>query len=288
MSKNDGLDEIRSSIRRGDAERARQMLRTKLMSNPTAELYYLASQVARSDEQRRDFLDKTLALDPSHEAASHDLKAIERGENPDPFSAMDSTPGSDPAAPRPTPRGLFNEEPRRTPMTGGASAPFPGRSEVFASGDDVMSQHVLAGFGTRFIAYFIDTFLLFLVLLTTVLFFLPPPLVTMENIDDPQLIEDFNAWNNQIVVISLVVQTAYYTYFIARNNGQTLGKRVMKVRVVKLDGKDLTLVDGFVRGGIGYAVSSFLFFAGFFWALLDPRRQTWHDKLTNTVVVMAE
>lgn len=270
MSKNDGLDEIRSTIRRGEAERARQMLRTKLMSNPTAELYYLASQVAINEEQRRDFLDKTLALDPDHADARRDLQALERGETPRPPQAA-------------PPPGLFNEGPPRP-----APSPPQAPALVIRTSDDATSQQVLAGFGTRLAAYVIDTFILFVVLLVAVLFFLPPPAVTVENVNDPQLIEDFNAWNNQLVLLSLVVQTAYYTYFIARNNGQTLGKRMMKVRVVKLDGKDLTLIDGFVRGGLGYPISSFLFFAGFFWSLLDQRRQTWHDKLANTVVVITE
>jgi len=36
----------------------------------------------------------------------------------------------------------------------------------------------------------------------------------------------------------------------------------------------------------GYVVSSLFFFLGFFWIGFDKRRQGWHDKIANTVVVV--
>lgn len=264
---NDGLDEIRNIIQNGDSERARQMLRVKLMSNPTAEVYYLASQVARNEEQRRDFIDKALALDPFHEGASEAMSKLKRDENS--FTPPQENP--------------FRAEPRRetrpSPLFPDAGQRQPAQRET--------SIHALADFGTRFIAYFIDGLILFFVMTMISLFFLqPPPLVS--DMTDIEYLNALTDWQNQVILVTYVVQTAYYVYFLARNEGQTIGKRMMKIRVVKLNGQPLTFADAALRCAIGYPVSSFFFFVGFLWALFDPKRQAWHDKFASTVVVRVD
>jgi uncharacterized RDD family membrane protein YckC len=65
-------------------------------------------------------------------------------------------------------------------------------------------------------------------------------------------------------------------------SGQTPGKRVLGVRVMRTDGKRLTLGKAVLRR-IGYWVSA-IFFLGFLWILVDNRRQAFHDKLAGTIV----
>ncbi len=65
--------------------------------------------------------------------------------------------------------------------------------------------------------------------------------------------------------------------------GQTPGKRVLGVRVVRTDGKRLSFWNA-LRRVIGYIVSSILFL-GYLWILFDNRRQGFHDKLAGTMVV---
>ncbi|MFN2220536.1 MAG: RDD family protein [Anaerolineae bacterium] len=65
--------------------------------------------------------------------------------------------------------------------------------------------------------------------------------------------------------------------------GQTLGKRVMGVRVVRTDGKRLKFGNA-LRREIGYVLSAILFL-GYLWILFDNRRQGFHDKLAGTMVV---
>ena len=36
---------------------------------------------------------------------------------------------------------------------------------------------------------------------------------------------------------------------------------------------------------LGYYVSTLALFLGFLWIAFDPRKQGWHDKMANTVVV---
>jgi hypothetical protein len=76
----------------------------------------------------------------------------------------------------------------------------------------------------------------------------------------------------------------YFTAFVALWNGQTPGKKLLGVRVVRLDGKPMTLWFSFERFG-GYAaglVTGLLGFAQVYW---DRNRQMIHDKIVETVVV---
>ena len=36
---------------------------------------------------------------------------------------------------------------------------------------------------------------------------------------------------------------------------------------------------------IGYLVSGAMFYLGFLWIAVDPRKQGWHDKIAGTVVI---
>ena len=65
--------------------------------------------------------------------------------------------------------------------------------------------------------------------------------------------------------------------------GQTPGKRVLGVRIVRTDGKRLNFWNA-LRRVLGYIVSSILFL-GYLWILFDNRRQGFHDKLAGTMVV---
>jgi len=76
----------------------------------------------------------------------------------------------------------------------------------------------------------------------------------------------------------------YFTAFTALWRGQTPGKRLLGVRVLRLDGKPLSMWGSFERFG-GYAaglVTGLLGFAQVYW---DRNRQAIHDKISETVVV---
>jgi hypothetical protein len=77
----------------------------------------------------------------------------------------------------------------------------------------------------------------------------------------------------------------YFTAFVALWNGRTPGKRAMRVRVIRLDGKPLGWWAAFERFG-GYAASIFTGLLGFFQILWDRNRQGMHDKISETVVVL--
>jgi uncharacterized RDD family membrane protein YckC len=86
-------------------------------------------------------------------------------------------------------------------------------------------------------------------------------------------------------IVALVVGIAYYTYLEGSPSGQTVGKKIMNIRVI----------DFGTGGPIGYGravgryfariLSSIPCFLGYLWMLWDREKQTWHDKLVTSVVV---
>jgi uncharacterized RDD family membrane protein YckC len=77
-------------------------------------------------------------------------------------------------------------------------------------------------------------------------------------------------------------------YFIAlwTLTGQTIGKYVMGVRIVRLNGHHVNLLAAIIRY-IGYFVSLIPFGLGFFRVLISDRRRGWHDLMAGTCVIYA-
>ncbi|GHF01842.1 RDD family protein [Thalassotalea profundi] len=76
----------------------------------------------------------------------------------------------------------------------------------------------------------------------------------------------------------------YFSVLTSIWKGQTLGKRLMKVRVIQLDGTPLSVWDSFGRyGGYGAGLATGLL--GFLQIYWDPNRQCIHDKISSTVVI---
>lgn len=86
--------------------------------------------------------------------------------------------------------------------------------------------------------------------------------------------------------ISFLVGLAYNWYFWTRNNGQTPGKSLLKIKVIKTDGSPISDTDAILRW-IGYYINSAVILIGWLWALWDENKQGWHDKIANTYVVKA-
>ena len=89
------------------------------------------------------------------------------------------------------------------------------------------------------------------------------------------------------LAIDVLGQFIYYWYFWTRWEGQTPGKRVMNIRIVKGDGSPINGVDVLVRY-MGYTISSLFLGLGYFWAIFDSKNQAWHDKLAGTYVIVAD
>ncbi|MEP7291175.1 MAG: RDD family protein [Chloroflexota bacterium] len=86
--------------------------------------------------------------------------------------------------------------------------------------------------------------------------------------------------------IGFLIGIAYQWYFLTQQNGQTPGKKMMGIRVIKVSGEPLQPADVIVRY-IGYYINTAIIFLGWIWAFFDANSQGWHDKLAGTYVVQA-
>lgn len=76
----------------------------------------------------------------------------------------------------------------------------------------------------------------------------------------------------------------YFTFLTAFYKGRTPGKKLLGIRVLRLDGNPVTYWLAFERFG-GYAASLFTGMEGFLRILWDRNRQGLEDKLAETVVI---
>lgn len=106
----------------------------------------------------------------------------------------------------------------------------------------------------------------------------------MLSADDAVAAAAFAQFQNDFIVINLLVSGVYNLFFMTRFNGQTPGKMMLGLRAIKKNGKRFTFVDALLRNVIGYTLSG-MFLLGYLWALFDRESQTWHDKLAGTVVI---
>ena len=160
----------------------------------------------------------------------------------------------------------------------------------------------LAGFGDRLLAYLIDTAVAMAV--TLVLFVPVFFLVVFRMIDEieqagPNGPDPAELWTGLLLPlfaaelgVLLLMLAFYWLYHVeyARRTGQTLGKKVMKLRIVPLQ-PDTTLTRGMLgkRWVVEFAGGMFVPFLSYldgFWQLWDkPWQQCLHDKFAGTVVV---
>lgn len=76
----------------------------------------------------------------------------------------------------------------------------------------------------------------------------------------------------------------YFTVFTAWFDGQTLGKKLLGISVIQLDGSKITLWAAFGRYG-GYAAGFTTGLLGFLQIFWDANRQAIQDKISATVVI---
>ena len=60
---------------------------------------------------------------------------------------------------------------------------------------------------------------------------------------------------------------------------------IFDIKVVRTDGEPVGFIRSGLRGTVGYWISGLIFGIGYIWAAFDIRRQAWHDKIFDTIVV---
>ena len=153
------------------------------------------------------------------------------------------------------------------------------RKKVFSPLGHIQQQSLLgvplASFSRRAAAFMID---FGMVVFIIILFSLPEVLRSQAATGDINLnIDPFHGWE----LITLPVYFGIWTYF---GHGQTIGKKLLRIRVVSIVHDHLTLWHSIERS-LGYGASFLEGGFGFFQYYIHPNGQTVHDKIAETIVI---
>ncbi len=85
-------------------------------------------------------------------------------------------------------------------------------------------------------------------------------------------------------LIATFLMTAYEVIMYAEYDGQTLGKRVTGIKVIMEDGSKITYGKALLRAICEY-LSTAIAGLGYLWVAWDKKKQGWHDKISQTLVV---
>lgn len=154
--------------------------------------------------------------------------------------------------------------------------------------EQVELDFALAGIGNRVFALFIDYQILALVLTLHAVLWL---FVAIQLIDYfSRLGGPFDALALWLLAIFLVLNfaifTGYFVFFETRYQGQTPGKRLAKIRVIRDDGRPVRLNQAVLRSLLRPVDD--LFFIGLCFILLNQQEKRIGDLVAGTLVVQEE
>ena len=132
----------------------------------------------------------------------------------------------------------------------------------------------LAEKGKRATAFFIDETLLSLLLL----------IALWDSFTQATTTEEIILLTNQFVLEYMALKIIYQAFFVMQY-GASIGKIIMKIKVIEMHSLQNPNVLVALNRAIFRVLSEMLFYLGFIWGLMDPNRQTWHDKTAKTLVV---
>lgn len=136
------------------------------------------------------------------------------------------------------------------------------------------TQYEYAGFWIRFVASFIDSILMMLLIY---------PLLT--------LIYGAEYWTDQslssgpldILLSYILPAVAVIVFWVYKS--ATPGKMALRLKIVDAQTGQPASTGKLILRYVGYYVSMLPLFLGFIWVAFDGRKQGWHDKIAGTVVI---
>ena len=150
-------------------------------------------------------------------------------------------------------------------------------------------QGQYAGFASRFMAYTVD--LLVVIATITIVGITVDMFLRFFGLDEliDALLASQNVIGEILRFLTLLGSVAFisFSYFVliwTFTAGQSVGKLLIGLRIVPLDGSKM----GFGRSIIRYfafLLSALILFIGLLWVLVSDNRQGWHDKIARTCVI---
>ena len=140
-----------------------------------------------------------------------------------------------------------------------------------------------AGLFARLIAFIIDGFVLslFAGLITFIISLISDIDLTLSNEHFTLVSETATT----VLAVTLIFLEFLYFGILWGTYGKTIGMSIFDIKVVRTDGEPVGFFRSGLRGTVGYWISGLIFGIGYIWAAFDIRRQAWHDKIFDTIVV---
>ena len=186
--------------------------------------------------------------------------------------------------PQTLPQAAVPEQPQATPsppVQVSAAPPTSSAAVVSAA-----AEKEFAGFGARFLASMVDGMIVGAIYFVLMIPVLIVGVMTAAGGGRQNSGAVISGLGLVFQLIDWAATVGYYIYFTAK--GQTLGKKALKIRVVRVENGDAPgYTKAFLREVVGKTVSAMVFGLGYLWMLWDRKKQTWHDKIAGTVVVKA-
>lgn len=137
-------------------------------------------------------------------------------------------------------------------------------------------EYEYAGFWIRVLANILDSLIIGLVVFPLAFLAGATGLIDSETMTT----DSFGIIDVLLQVISLVFYVVFWVKFAG-----TPGKRILKLKVLDADtGENLTVGKAIIRYVV-YVISYIALLIGLIWVAFDKKKQGWHDKAANSVVV---
>lgn len=91
----------------------------------------------------------------------------------------------------------------------------------------------------------------------------------------------------RVIIVALVLGFVYDSLSMTYNHGQTLGKALMKIRVIQCNGREVCLRSAVSRY-IGYFLGTVLWLMGLFVGAADLKNDNYHDLMAGTKVIKVQ
>jgi len=134
----------------------------------------------------------------------------------------------------------------------------------------------LASNKKRTIAFFIDEMLLSFLIIISI----------WDSFANAATTEEIINLTNEFALEFMLIKVIYQAFFVMQY-GASVGKIIMKIRVIDTKTMQTPNVIVALNRAIFRVISELFLYLGFLWGLLNPQRQTWHDKTASTLVVDA-
>lgn len=131
----------------------------------------------------------------------------------------------------------------------------------------------LAGFWIRALAFMVDG-----VIVAALTTFVTLPL--------EKLVGTANLWH-PLTVTFFYIGLIGSIYFIVMTKawGQTVGKMLFGLKVIRQDGQPLDWLTVLFREGVGRFLAQYVLWLGYVWVAFHPHKKGWHDLVADTYVV---